>query len=214
MKFVEVYRAADQQQAYLLRNLLVDEGIEAFVSGETLSAATDLQGWDVYPRVLVSEKFAELALPLVREFDESTKSQLEVIPDEFDEDEFDRQAIEALNSWPRCWNCAQMKHVSCPSCRTKGRNFDLAEFIQNEVGDTDEVELVPGKLKLVCQLCDSIFEPVFDLPCPCGHVESTKSGEEARREHKNPAADWLALMVALIVMGVIVMAAFYFWSIR
>lgn len=213
MKFVEVYRAADQQQAYLLRNLLVDEGIEAFVSGETLASATDLQGWDVYPRVLVSEKFVDLALPLVREFDESTKSQ-DDSPDEFDEDEFDRQAIEALNSWPRCYNCAQMKHVSCPSCQTKGRNFDLAEFVQNEVGDSAEIELVPGQLKLVCQLCDTIFEPIYDLPCPCGYVESTNSGELTHREHKNPAADWLALMVALVVMGAIVMAAFYFWSIR
>ena len=214
MKFVEVYRAADQQQAYLLRNLLVDEGIEAFISGETLSAATDLQGWDVYPRVLVSENFVDLAIPLVREFDESTKSQHDSIPDEFDEDEFDRQAIEALNSWPRCRNCAQMKHVSCPSCRTKGRNFDLAEFVQNEDEDSNEIELVPGQLKLVCQLCDTIFEPIYDLPCPCGYVEPAKSGQVPREEHKNPAADWLALIVALIVIGVIVMAAFYFWSIR
>lgn len=213
MKFVEVYRAADQQQAYVLKNLLVDEGVEAFVSGENLSAATDLQGWDVYPRVLVPEKFVELALPLVREFDETTKTQHNSFPDEFDDDGFHTEVIEALNSWPRCWNCAQLKHTCCPSCQTTGRDFSLAEFIQDSEG-SDEIELVTGQLKLVCQLCDTIFAPVYDLPCPCGFVDSTQSNEASSREPKNPSADWLALMVALIVMGVIVMAAFYFWSIR
>jgi hypothetical protein len=70
-KLVEVYRAKDSPQAYLLRSVLEDEGIPVLVQGDLLQGAVGEipGGWSTAPRILVEELHAAKAREILQRFD-------------------------------------------------------------------------------------------------------------------------------------------------
>jgi hypothetical protein len=72
-RLVEVYRAKDSPQAYLLRSALENAGIPAVVEGDLLQGALgDLPvGWSSAPRIMVDESDAPQARVLLEGWERS-----------------------------------------------------------------------------------------------------------------------------------------------
>ena len=66
-----IYRAKDLQEAYLLRNILEEEGIRTTIANEVLQGGSgvDIVGWPTLPRVMVAEDDAVRAREIALEFD-------------------------------------------------------------------------------------------------------------------------------------------------
>ena len=74
--FVKVYQAKNTTEAYFVKNLLADEGIEGFVEGEYLQGALgDLPWLAVAPQVMVRPASEEAARRIVREYDEQRSAR-------------------------------------------------------------------------------------------------------------------------------------------
>ncbi|MDH3592019.1 MAG: DUF2007 domain-containing protein [Planctomycetota bacterium] len=71
--FVEVLVARDIPHAYIVKGMLDDAGIPAFVENEELQNAIGelATGFSTAPRVVVAQAHAERALELLREFERS-----------------------------------------------------------------------------------------------------------------------------------------------
>ena len=67
-KLIEVYRAQNVPEAYMLRSALEEAGVEGFIDGELLQgAAGELAlGWSTAPRIMVSEIQADAAREVIK----------------------------------------------------------------------------------------------------------------------------------------------------
>ena len=201
---VTVYRAATLQDAYLLRNRLAEEGIEAVVDNAVLSqgSGVDLLGFPTSCRVSVAKEDEERALELAEEFEQAVCGGCQGAAQQPDEPLPARPAP----AWPVCPQCGAARSVVCPFCQATADCFPLADDFG---GSTDAEQ----PLQLLCPTCDEPHEARF-LP-ECGHCGYRFSADEvpAPQEDRHfPAALYVGLA---IVIGVpLAIVAYVFWLLR
>jgi hypothetical protein len=169
-----IYAARTMQEAYLLRNVLEEEGVRAIVTNAVLEggAGTDILGWPTLARVAVNEENAVAARQIALEFDRTVRTRAEASSDvaaaEGGPGERPDAAVapEALaESWPRCPQCGAPRITKCPACGTSGTGFPQAD--PPEAPQAEEAS--PGALVL-CLECDEPFTPEYAGQCEwCGH---------------------------------------------
>jgi hypothetical protein len=109
-KYVEVYRARNVPQAHAIRMALEEAGIRVLIEGEFLqSAAGDILGWDIAPRILVEES----QLTSAREIIEKAEVQAAA---EADQEEENDEAI-------RCFSCGAVMPIGEAKCRSCGWSY-------------------------------------------------------------------------------------------
>jgi len=202
---VVVYRAANSQQANLLRNLLEERGIAAWVQNDMIQAAAgDLPlGWRGDSQVVVRGRDAAEARNLALEFED----QLRVTSPARDvDDSAYYAATDTWNDWPTCPDCGQRRHTRCPLCGQAGVDFPLVDLEKTERGDI---------VLLMCLACDEPFRPQFYRLChQCGHnfgqgiSVGQSTGSPGRGVNESDQRKVLVVVGAMIVLGLGL--AFYF----
>jgi len=121
-----IYVAGSVQEAYLLKNLLAEQGIRATVTNEMLDkgSGVDYVGWSTLARVVVDSKDAAAAREIALEHDRrgAEMAQSEVLDDE--------RTVEGKllpEAWPRCPGCGAPRITRCPICQTTGIDFPEAD---------------------------------------------------------------------------------------
>jgi hypothetical protein len=200
-----IYSAANVQQAHLLKGLLEERGIAAWVVNDSLQvAAGELPlGWTAAPRaaprVVVAASDAEEARQFALSFDEQTAHEPE--PDAAGKAP---PAVEWAD-WPICPACRQRREARCPACGISGMAFPLADIQRSAAGE---------RVLLFCSTCDDHFVPEWYRLCSrCGHDfgEGIEFGGPAPREPLNPRT-WLVLAGLAVAGGAIV--AYFVWLFR
>jgi predicted RNA-binding Zn-ribbon protein involved in translation (DUF1610 family) len=137
-----IYSARTVPDAHQLRNILLEAGIEAFVTSEALDGAvgSDILGGAASARVAVAENDAGLARQIALEFDRRIAAGLNAPREETPEVEAPPRRPDV---WPRCPQCDALRITRCPVCQTAGTDFALAdpEFLGTPAG---EQEAEPG----------------------------------------------------------------------
>ena len=165
---VVVFTDARPELAYLVRDRLVEAGIEAFLENEALrQGAGELPWYSIAPRVVVAETDAEAAHEIVREFLDEARGSIA--------DDADRasaaangecRAVSAATASTTvvavCPQCQRPRLTVCPFCQTASAKFPLADQ------PPGSAEGPPGLL--LCTTCDEPFEPAYLRRCEwCGH---------------------------------------------
>ena len=126
-----VYAAQNVPQAYLLKNLLEQSGIQAIVTNETLAGGSgvDFVGWQTLARVVVDEPDYETARRIALEFDHAGVEAAEQSQKFTSQSEPPRPSV--IHQWPSCPKCNARRITHCPVCETTGSDFPEAdsEFI-------------------------------------------------------------------------------------
>lgn len=216
---VTIYVAANLPQAFLLKNLLAEYGIEVRVLDEAIhSFAEDPTNWRSQPRVAVRREDAEFSREIAEEFDQQVRRGSEAVARGAGAGPSDPERWE---DWPACPKCSELRPTACPSCHTRGIDFPLAEFVPGRSAD-QPVQFVadgldtPGEpVQLVCGVCDEIFRPRHPRRCArCGHdfgdgIEAPR--QTAGDEQLNLRA--ATLLGLLVVLATVVVAILTFaWS--
>lgn len=204
----QVYRAANAQQAYLLKSLLEDEGISAHVVNDLLQAAGgDLPlGWVSLPQVLVGAEDLPRALEVVANFEahvaalvaDSTEPDgihLAVNPREVTIP--DDIAFLSDDLWPRCIKCSERRQVTCSYCGESGNSFPIIDDPTDLSGEEEE-EDAPSwprlernrKLLVHCTTCDEHFLADFYPVChSCGYEFEKPSRSTAASSQPGDSSD-------------------------
>ena len=193
-----IYSAANTQQAYLLKGLLEDRGIAAWVVNDAMQiAGGELPlGWTAAAKVVVGLTDADEARQVAEDFDRRTAHPLE-------SDEF---AIEAeskeWSDWPHCPDCRERRAARCPICEKSGTDFPLADLQTTPDGE---------RVLLFCADCDDHFLPEWYRLCArCGH--DFGSGVVIDADRRPWQWDLRAmLVVAAMLAGVATFAAYFVW---
>jgi hypothetical protein len=131
-----IYSARTIPDAYQLRNVLLDAGIDAMVTSEALDGAigSDILGGAASARVAVAERDAAVARQMAIEFDQRIAAGLNAPTEEPPEVETPPRRPDV---WPRCPQCDALRVTRCPVCETTGTDFTLAdpEFLGTPVGE-------------------------------------------------------------------------------
>jgi ribosomal protein L37AE/L43A len=228
-EFPTIYRAKNLQEAYLLKDVLEEEGIHATVSNEILQGGSgvDIVGWPTLPQLLVSENDAARAREIVMKFDDS--SSVGLTP-------HDRQPVdienEVVDEWPCCPECGEPRSTRCTFCGTSGIDFppadanagDLPEMPSDRAEDAshcncghggcgnhggdceeespEEVSLPP---LVICPTCDEPFQPRYARRCQnCGYEFSDGVDWTPHKEHPPESFNWRIAYVfyALAVLAI------------
>ena len=164
---VTIYSAANTVQANILRNLLVDEGIDATVINETLSTGSaELVGWSTEPKVQVPKEDEQEARAIAKEWEKQITER-----GELSEIEKNMLAAEHL-TWDggKCTQCSEPRHAVCPDCEMAGNDFGVAEFEPAEGYDDVAESSEDHVTRLMCTVCDRSFEPQYVRHCTsCGY---------------------------------------------
>lgn len=196
-----IYVAANPEQAHMLKNALEEQGIAAWVSNEPLQVALgDLPaGMPTAARVMVDEENAEAARDIAMEFEDSKRrgegsAELTALDREHPEE-----------SWPTCPHCSRRRHTSCPICETAGTEFEIA-FMPGAEGEGEVATQAPGKLLVLCPICDEAFRPKFPSRCEwCGHWFTAESAAApaaaANYESEFNGRVWFTIIALLVVMA-------------
>src|SRR6476659_5561089 len=112
-----IYSADNPQQAYLLRSLLADEGIEAWVVNDAIQiAGGELPvGWKGAAKVIVGDDEAVAARQFAESFDQKTQRHfLDPHDDDTENEAHNSTTISPI--WPLCPACNQPRSAHCPIC--------------------------------------------------------------------------------------------------
>ena len=165
---IVIYEAASLEQAHLLKNLLAEEGILAFV--QSMAAGEGPVDWPIAARVYVHENDARTAREIAMEFDVTSGEATLTVYDEDDEETTD-------DGWPRCPSCQRRRLTRCPVCETTGTDF-AEGFFPYGAEDQDEEGAEHGAgtvgtreaFLVICPVCDEPFAPRHPRRCEwCGH---------------------------------------------
>jgi hypothetical protein len=190
-----IYTAANPLEAHELKNLLADEGIEAYVINDALQAVTGEvpMGWATAARVLVAEQDAVRARSLAEEFDRQTA----LARTEPHREVTTTPAPEVFVAL--CPACDRPRTAVCPICETAGADFLSGDAPPSAEPAESETQL------LICPTCDEPFEPGYLRRCEwCGHdcgdgIRLPEPAAEARVESPNARVIFAALgMLAAI----------------
>jgi hypothetical protein len=121
-----IYTARTMQDAYLLRNLLAEEGIRAIVVNAVLEGGSgvDIVGWPTLARVVVDQADAERARHIALVFDRKLASTAR---DQAAGEPAAKPAANVPEDWPRCPECDLPRSTRCPICGTAGSEFGPAD---------------------------------------------------------------------------------------
>ena len=153
-----VYSADNPQQAHLLRSLLEDEGIQAWVVNDSIQlAGGELPvGWRAAAKVVVADDEAVAARQFAEAFDQKAQGH-SLGTGGVEEDEVPADT----SVWPRCPDCGQARNARCSICGERGSAFPSAYASG------------PGQGELPLFLCPSCDEPItpgwYRLCAQCGH---------------------------------------------
>jgi hypothetical protein len=193
-----IYSAANVQQAYLLKGLLEERGIAAWVVNDALQiAGGELPlGWRSAARVVVSGQDAEEARQFALEFDRTTSHA--PVPD----DNAKLPEPEEWSGWPVCPECQQRRSARCPICGVSGTRFPLADVQDTAAGE---------RVLLFCSSCDDHFQPDWFRLCPhCGH-DYGDGLEVERPQQREPLNVRTVLVLAGMLAGCLVVVAYVAW---
>jgi hypothetical protein len=194
-----IYSAANTQQAYLLKSVLEERGIAAWVVNDAIQiAGGELPlGWTAAAKIIVGRHDADEARRIAEQFDQTTTH-------EPTNDDDVAGAAEGADwaEWPLCPACGERRSARCSICGSSANRFPLADIEQAEGGD---------RVLLVCQSCDDHFLPEWYRLCPrCGHdfgdgieVDQPPSPREFSLR--------TALVVAGLLSGVVAFLAYFLW---
>jgi len=197
-----IYSAANTQQAHLLKGLLEQQGIGAWVVNDAIQiAGGDLPlGWTAAARVVVAESNALRARQLAEDFDQQTAHEPTA------DDQADDVPLSAWADWPACPGCGERRSARCSVCGVSGTNFPLAD-----VQDTTSGQQV----LLKCADCDDLMRPEWYRLCArCGH--DFGDGIEVSHDGRSTFAfdRRMAIVLALLVAGALVPALYFMWLFR
>jgi len=196
-----IYSAANTQQAHLLKGLLEERGIAAWVVNDSLQVAGgELPlGWTAAPRVVVSASDAAEAREFALDFERRTTHEPD--PDAVTKE----PPAEEWADWPICPECRQRREARCPICGVSGAAFPLVDLQQTDTGE---------RVLLFCSACDDHFAPEWYRLCPrCGHDfgAGIEFGRPLPREPLN-LRTWLVL--AGFAAAGAVAVAYFVWLFR
>lgn len=190
-----VYHAANSQQAHLLKGLLEERGIAAWVVNDSIQiAGGELPlGWTAAARVVVGEDDALEARQFAESFDERTAH--EPTPDEASEPK-----PAEWQDWPLCPKCGEKRAIRCPICGVNGTQFELADIQETESG--------PRPL-FMCDACDDHFLPEFFRRCHhCGYDYGDGYEVESAAQPSDSSPRLWLLVAALLVATALVIGYF------
>jgi hypothetical protein len=157
-----IYSADNPQQAHLLRSLLEDEGIQAWVVNDAIQiAAGELPiGWRSAAKVVVGDEQAAAARQFAQAFDHKAHQHL-LKPVAQQDDSSEDNSLSAQSAWPACPTCDQPRSARCPICGESGVNFPTA------YSDPTNKNYEPPFL---CPSCDDPISPQWYRLCArCSH---------------------------------------------
>lgn len=134
---VVIYIGTELREAYLLRDILAEEGISAAVVSHGMSARLGLSAGSAQPdvRVLVGQADAARARQLAVRFQGRRTMELQKQrSQDVDNRQDDRSAQQPDDAshprvtWPRCPECNQPRTTRCPICGTAGAMFPPADL--------------------------------------------------------------------------------------
>ncbi len=194
----EIYSAQSVMQAFLLKNLLAEQGIAAVVTNQLLhgGSGVDMVGTPTAAKVLVPAEHAVAAREFALDFDAQDHSALSGFGDD--------DASDVVHPWPTCPECGAKRTTRCPICKHSGTDFAeadrgfLGELAENAdsgqgascgcsggcsthgheegegscgtCGDSDDSTEQDPEVMLMCSVCDEPFEPTYPRHCEwCGH---------------------------------------------
>ena len=181
-KQIVIYKAGSLQQAYLLKNMLQQREIQAFVRNESLQGAIGALPPSIMtsPGVAVWAEDANQASKVVSAFERQVANE---------HPQGEHIAPAGTNGWlgqdwPTCPDCRRRRQTICPICHEAGSGFPLADYnVESEplrstrgeqVHQPDEEPAEELPLLLICPNCDEAFEPRFYRLCQwCGHEFAT-----------------------------------------
>jgi uncharacterized paraquat-inducible protein A len=211
-----IYSAASTQQAWLLKNLLSECGITAWVVNDAIQlGGGELPiGWTAAARVVVSADDAADARRVAEAFDQQTAyasrethdregtavadSSLVSGDDQADDDQW--------SDWPCCPRCGERRSARCPICETSGSDFPLADFQEHAGGQ---------RVLLMCRTCDDHMIPEWYRRCPrCGYDYG--DGIEIQQPTHEPIDlnPRLWIVLALLAAASLAAAAYFAWLFR
>jgi hypothetical protein len=196
-----IYHAANTQQAFLLKSVLEERGIPAWVVNDNIQVAGgELPlGWTAAAQVVVGENDAGDAREIAEDFDRTTAH--EPAP----ELPTGEPIVAAWKDWPACPQCQALRQARCTLCGISRTDFPLADLSESG-GET--------RVLLVCEDCQDHFRPEFYRLChQCGHDFS--DGIEVG----GPATDieatrrtWLVL--GTLLAGLLLFIGYVYWVMR
>ena len=154
---IVIFRADNSQQAHLLRGLLEEQGIAAWVVNDSIQiAGGELPlGWRAAAQVVVAESDAIKARKFAKEFDQRASHAIAL------ETEVEADADESWYDWPVCPECEERRQAKCTVCGDSRADFAVVDVL----GETDRRPAL-----MFCESCDDHFRPEFYRLCHrCGH---------------------------------------------
>lgn len=198
-----IYSADNPQHAYLLKSLLEDEGIQAWVVNDAIQiAGGELPiGWRGAAKVVVGDEEAAAARQFAEAFDH--KAQQHFFEPAAQQDDHDDSTPSVQSSCPACPTCHQPRNARCPICGESGANFAAA--YPNSTDKNNEP-------LFLCPSCDDPISPDWYRLCArCGH----DFGDGLEIKNPDPTAINLPLRVLIVLVALLglvaAIAAYCFW---
>jgi hypothetical protein len=192
-----IYHAANPQQAHLLKGLLEERGIAAWVVNDSIQmAGGELPlGWTAAACVVVGETDAVEARQFAETFDATTAHE----PSPEAADAAAKSA--EWEEWPVCPQCGQRRSARCPICGVSGTQFALADIQETEAGP---------RVLLMCDDCDDHFIPQMFRRCHhCGHDYGDGYEVEAAAAPIDAANRRVWLLAAGLIIGTALLLAYF-----
>jgi hypothetical protein len=197
-KLTTIFTAATPVQARLLKNLLDEEGIPAYLVNEALQGAVGEVpfGWSTAVRVAVASDYADEARGIAKDFESRLIHERPIRDRSVGDD------IATL--WPACPSCRRPRTAVCPWCGTSGTHFPAAD--PEPADEQDRTD------RWICSTCDEPFEDRFLRWCEwCNHDFGTGVQVAAPKTREadydsNPRI----MLVLLSLVGLVILLMIYF----
>jgi hypothetical protein len=200
-----IYTTPSAENAFLLKNVLAENGIDAHVANMGTATASGMGISLAWPQVAVAAKDAVEARRIAVEFDQhqaiDTAENVEPAT-----------STAAPGDWPVCPRCGTRRTAVCPACRTAGTDFPAADKMpEAEPGQ-------PERQLLICPECDEPFTPGYLRRCvQCDYPFEDPGDVEAVEDLETGAlranfSGWVWVVAVISVVLVVAAIAILFLS--
>lgn len=218
-ELVVVYKTTMISDAAARAARLHDEGIDAEITGDSLTASfgAPALGMAAPLFVLVGQEHEQRARAILAEELPVTRPAPTNLVDLMARPDLQTgKHGPTLVAWPRCPDCDKPRVAMCPYCGTSGTEFPRAEGEPDDrellaAGESvDERERDPSNvLFVICTMCDEPFVPRFAPTCEwCGHNFVTRRSADAalgttREDDERALSRDVArrVFIALLILG-------------